>query len=490
MTTIVPSLDDSERYDLVLVGTGFASSFFLLRYLKHAPAGARVLVLERGRDESHAWQLQHRRSSSIPADEVFTNLTPAKEWLTSPGFGGNSRCWWGGAVRMLPADFELKSRYGVGRDWPLRYADLEPYYDAVEAVMSVSGPLDSPMPRSRPFPQPPHLFSDPDARLKRHFPRGWFEQATVRARVPTATRTSCCASGACDLCPEDAKFTIQNGLAWIYRDPRVTLRLESPVEMVETAAGLAQAVIYRQGGRQRHARGALVALGASALFNPYLLLRSGDTHPLLGRRLSEQRGVDVTLNLQGMKSYNGSTMISGNGYLFYDGPHRRERAACLIETWNVPFHYLNSGLRGGSGRWTERMQLRFMFEDLPRNDNTVTVDTANPQRAATRFNGYSDYAHRGAAQLPQMLETLGQALPIERVEKIAPATTAAHIQGTVVMGDDPADSIVDRHLVHHRLRNLLVLGAGAFPSTSPTYPTLTLSALSMMSADHLFGARA
>ena len=55
------------------------------------------------------------------------------------------------------------------------------------------------------------------------------------------------------------------------------------------------------------------------------------------------------------------------------------------------------------------------------------------------------------------------------------------------MGNDAASSIVDRHLVHHRIRNLLVLGASAFPTASPAYPTLTLSALSLWATDHLLG---
>ncbi len=38
----------AEHYDVVIVGTSFAASFFLLRYLEHAPQNARVLVLERG----------------------------------------------------------------------------------------------------------------------------------------------------------------------------------------------------------------------------------------------------------------------------------------------------------------------------------------------------------------------------------------------------------------------------------------------------------
>jgi choline dehydrogenase-like flavoprotein len=50
------------------------------------------------------------------------------------------------------------------------------------------------------------------------------------------------------------------------------------------------------------------------------------------------------------------------------------------------------------------------------------------------------------------------------------------------MGDDPATSVIDRHLIHHTARNLIVLGSGAFPVGGPANPTLTLAALSLWSA--------
>ena len=143
---------DVRPSDVIIVGTGFASSFFLKRYLEHAPAGARVLVLERGGTDTKPWQLANRRTSSLAPEDVFVNLTPEKEWLTSPGFGGNSKCWWGGAARMMPGDFQLRTRYGVGSDWPLSYDDLEAHYGVVEELMSVSGPADSPCPARAPSP--------------------------------------------------------------------------------------------------------------------------------------------------------------------------------------------------------------------------------------------------------------------------------------------------------------------------------------------------
>lgn len=480
----------TDHYDAIIVGTGFAGAFFLMRYLEHAPSTARVLVLERGNRDSKAWQMKNRRTSSLDPEEFFVNKNPQKEWLMSPGFGGNSKCWWGGATRMMPGDFRLQSRYGVGVDWPLSYDELETYYGDVEATMAVSGPADSPMPRSRPFPLPPHRFSSPDELLKNTFPNGWFHPATARASAYTGTRGICCGNGLCELCPEDAKFTIDNGLPHLYTDPRVTLKLRADVEEVETRGDLAKGVSYTRDGQLRSATADLVVLAASALFNPHILLRSGITHQVLGKRLHEQMPVDVCLNLRGVKSYNGSTMISGNGYLFYEGDHRREHAACLIETWNSPFVHHRAALRPERNRWTERAYLRFMFDELPRADNTVTVNAANPRLAEVTFNGYSDYAQRGMNRVPAMIDTLAKALPIENIESISLGRTAAHIQGTVVMGNAAATSVVDRHLIHHRIRNLVVLGASAFPTASPAYPTLTISALSLWAADHLFAARA
>jgi choline dehydrogenase-like flavoprotein len=479
------------HYDVIIVGSGFAASFFLMRYLEHAPAEARVLVLERGNDDSKPWQLANRLHTSMDPDDIVDNETPGKEWYTSPGFGGNSKCWMGGTTRMMPGDFRLKSRYGVGVDWPVSYDELEVHYGTAEEVMQVSGPADSPMPRSRPFPLPPHRFSDPDALLKKHFPDGWYGMATARASAPTATRGVCCASGICSLCPVDAKFTIQNGLAHIYQDPRVTLQLRSEVQGVETAGGVAQAVVYAHAGAVRRDSADLIVLAASALFNPHILLRSGFTHPLIGRRLHEQMPVYATLDLKGVKAYNGSTLLSGLGYLFYEGEHRRDHAACMIETWSSPFAYRpQDALRLESGRWNERLMIGFLFDDIPSEENRVTVSPRNPSMARVHFGDYSEYAKRAADRVPQMIDKLAEALPIERVFGTGLGTTAAHIQGTVVMGDDPQTSVVDRHLVHHDYRNLLVLGASAYPTASPAYPTLTVSALSLWAADHILGRNA
>jgi len=54
------------------------------------------------------------------------------------------------------------------------------------------------------------------------------------------------------------------------------------------------------------------------------------------------------------------------------------------------------------------------------------------------------------------------------------------------MGDDANKSVVDKNLIHHKYRNLFVLGSGVYPTITPSNPTLTLSALSLMAANNSF----
>ena len=68
----------SRAYDLILVGSGFASTFFLHRALQKLGPDARILVLESGRRDTHAWQLQNRSNSSIPYQGYLRESFPAQ----------------------------------------------------------------------------------------------------------------------------------------------------------------------------------------------------------------------------------------------------------------------------------------------------------------------------------------------------------------------------------------------------------------------------
>jgi len=476
------------NYDLIIVGTSFAASFFLKKFLEKSPPGVKVLVLERGKFLPHRERLAH--ASSLPYGHVnfvssesrgplYFNDNKSKPWIFDPSFGGSSNCWTGCTPRFMPADFRLFSTYGVGMDFPLTYEELEPYYCEAESIMSISGPDRTPYPMSRPYPQPAHKLTRMDALLHEKYGELYISQPTARSSV-AGKRNQCCASSICHLCPVSAKFTIENGLSDIYADSRVSVVYDTQVVSLDVQGGVVKGVVAKQETKDVSFEGSSVALGANAIFNAHILLSSGDTNPHTGKYLSEQVGYYTYVHLKDLDNVGGSTIITANGFMLHDVPSRKDAAACLIESHNDMF------VRAESGKWRMIGKFKFVFEDIPQEENMVTTST-DPLIPKVIYNGHSEYVTRGYENAKKMMPELLKGLP---VEDIFPdqnhQASEAHILGTTRMSKDATTGVIDRHLVHHTYRNVFVLGGGAFPAISPSNPTLTLSALSLMAADSIF----
>lgn len=475
----------SGSFDLVVVGSGFAASFFVGEYLRSAAPAARVLVLERGPNRDHAWRVRERRSdpSRSEARAAFRNDTPDTPWVFLLGFGGSSNHWGANTPRMLPEDFRMQTAYGVGKDWPLSYEELEPFYGEVEHAFGAAGPDTGPAFRSRPFPTPAQPMNDPDLRMARAYPDRFFGLPVAKpTRSPGPGRGACCSSMACPLCPVDAKFTVLNGMRHVYADPRVTLRCDAEVLAVEVEAGTARGVRYREAGREQVARGEFVALATGSIFNPHLLQRSGLGGPLVGPGLCTQVGLYCDVLLDGLDSFQGGTRQTGAGYMLYDGPHRARHAGAFVQTENAP------QLRDERGKWRHRYGLLFVLEDLPDPRNGVFENPDDPACPRVRFGGFSDYTRAGVAAIRGQLDSLLAPLPVESYSlDDEPLNIEGQCGSTTPMGADPATSVVDSVGLHHGVRNLAVLGSSTFPTPSPSHPTLTLSALALRSARMVFG---
>ncbi|WP_425051810.1 GMC oxidoreductase [Psychromarinibacter sp. S121] len=462
--TITAEQAAAERWDVLIAGSSFAAMFFLAGL----PADARVLVVERGPVMPHADQIE---TLDLPrADYRLDNRSELpKYWVAHSMFGGNSNCWWGQVPRFHPSDFTLFEDHGVGARWPIRYDDLEPFYAEVEAVMEIAGPDDDPVhPRSGPFPFPPHAISRSDAACIAARPDIWLPVACARANG--GGRAGCCTNGVCDLCPVDAKFSILNGIDAFVRD---TARLVPGAEVrsVEIEGGTATGVVLRDAdGNERRVRAGLVGVAANAIGNAAILLRSGLTSSVLGRYLHEQVSQELIVDV-GAPNYFGGTSITGHCYGFYDGPHRATAGAVLMENYNAP-----NELRTEPGRWTERLKLKLIAEDIPQAANRVTLgDDGEPD---VTWIGHTDYAYAGIARAEAGLADVFP-FPVEGIVSKHFSPTEAHIQGTHRMGLDPETSVTDGFLRCHEVEGLFALGAGSFPTSSAANPTLTLSALSL-----------
>lgn len=489
--------DVTAKADIVVVGTGFASTFFLHRVLERAGPSLRVAVLERGPHHSH----EERIAATVRGDaedepqRYFEKSGMShKDWRFSIAFGGSSNCWTGNTPRMLPQDFRLRSLFGQGVDWPFTYEDLESYYLETEQLMQISGTRPEVWPASGPMPLPPHRPNKPDVLLSRAWPGLHVPMPTARASRNTAKRSQCCANGVCGLCPVNAKFTIMNDMGHVYADPRVSVYVGTEAHSVVTEGGRAIGVAWQDSTpgaewRTGELRAGHIVLGANAFFNAAILMRSGDTSPQLGKRLHEQVGVTGEVLLDGLESFQGSTYITGLGLQLYaDDERRRTTAAALIETKNVGA-LVSSGapgtMRAIRGRWRQLLPFRVVIESLPSERNEVRLGRDWDSPVVAHYQEYGEYAQRALDRLPADLERVFAPLPVERIDIHGLAGTESHIQGTTVMGADPASSVTDQDGLHHRWRDVRVLGASLFPTGAPANPTLTLSAHALRAADRM-----
>lgn len=455
-----------RRWDVILVGSSFASLFFA-----HAlPDDLDILIVEKGAFQSHdrfirnGWgtreQITQRNSSGY-----------RKDWVAFTTFGGNSNFWWGDTPRFHPDDFLLRSKFGVGEDWPFGYDELEPYWARVENLFEVAGGgSEHVLPRKTAFPFPPHIPSRSDLALRASSDL-WVPLPSARSNG--GTRPQCCVNGVCGVCPVDAKFTSLNGYDRL-RHPRARILLDTDVRAVEIEGGRARSIVARNGAAEHRISGDVIGLGANAIFNASILLRSDIRSESLGRYLHEQAPMDYFVDCASISNFFGGTSETGHGYHFYHDIDRSSAAAVMIENVNMPVQ-----IRPEPGRWTNRLHLRLVAEDLPQPQNRVLLEDDEP---VVEWTGHHDYAFRG---LQRAAERLPEIIPdhIDRITDNGLNPSEAHIQGTHKIGSDPATSVVDQYMRVHGVDNLFALGAGAFPTCSPANCSLTLSAMSLRAAE-------
>jgi choline dehydrogenase-like flavoprotein len=477
----VPVSEIETSYDVVVVGSGFGSLFFTHRMLALDPK-FRVLMIERGDVKPYEEQLAEGRNTDVAAQSTYTSPHD-KIWNFTIGFGGGTNCWFGQTPRMHPSDFKTRTLYDVGQDWPISYQDLEPYYCQAEDIMQIAGPddLGIQFPRSRPYPQPPHRLSTPDEIMKRAQPAQHFAMPTARARIATETRSACCASGRCSLCPVNAKFTAHNGFQHLVDHPSLSITTGATVTGLDIENGIVRQARFDAGSGEREIGGSLFILGANAIHSPAILLRSGLDTPLTGVGLNEQVGFEVEVLLDGVDNFDGGSITSGINYTLTDGAFRREHAGATIyfeNRWKF-------GLRREFGRWRQTLPLLVAVEDPPSPDSRVIAGRDGIPEV--RYPRPTDYAMRGADAARAKLEVVLAPLPVEaiRFQRLRP--TESHLQSSLRMGHAPADSVVDSSQVHHKVRNLVVVGSSVFASCPTANPSLTVAALSLRAADRIIG---
>jgi choline dehydrogenase-like flavoprotein len=471
-----------DSYIAVIIGSGFGSLFFLQEFLKTKRTG-RVLIVEWGGYKTHDWQVENKANSIFETEKLYTRGSGERSWHYSIGFGGGTNCWWAQCPRNHPNDFRLKTKYGVGVDWPLSYDELAPFYHEAEQTMLIAGPddLGAHYPDSGSYAQPPHRMNDIDRIMKSAQPDMHFVMPNGRLSRPVGARGACCGTAECRWCPVDAKFTAFNSLQHIIEHDDVDICVDSQVVLIDNQNRVARGIHFLNGGKEYYVRGDLIVLGANGLHSPILLQQSGFKHPIIGKYLHEKIECAVEVFLDGVNNFGGSTITTGMNLSMLDGDHRSQHGSALLlfeNTWGW-------GMRSEYGRWREVLPITIIVEALPQETSTVTVSSDG--RPHVSFPKQSEYGLKGVQAAIDNLSKVLKPLPVERIEVRHIDQISVHLQGTLRMGTDPSQSVVDAGQIHHDVRNLIVVGSAVFPTAGSAPPSLTVAALSLRAARLLSG---
>jgi choline dehydrogenase-like flavoprotein len=277
--------------DAIIVGSGAAGSA-MAAYL--AEAGKRVLILEAGpplpNSKLISSTLYARRLRWHGPSVIEEGLNTVSHVFNSGyGVGGSAMHHYAVWPRLHEEDFDMKSHYGRGLDWPIRYDDLAPYYDRVQQECGVSGDATQEIwrPKGAQYPMPPVPVTAQGKAIARGFEKLGKRVAPLPLAVNSTAyngRAPCIWDGWCDSgCPIGA---LANPAA--VHLPRAAAKgamlvTDATVVKVLTNADGTRATgreVATSDGQRVTVHASLVVLAAYAIANPRLLLASAsDKHP-------------------------------------------------------------------------------------------------------------------------------------------------------------------------------------------------------------------
>ena len=379
--------------DIVIIGSGMGGATLAAAL---APSGRRIVILERGE------RLADCPEARDPTAVFSGHFRPDEEWLDAAGGsfapnnyyhpGGNSKFYGAVLMRYRAEDFApLHHLGGVTAGWPMRYDDLEPDYQAAEAMYQVRGALgqDPTEPRhsgTYPFPPVPH---EPDML---DLCRRLADQGLHPGPLPLGVDIERWLQGGAvtfDGFPNTrgGKMDAETiGLAAALRHPNVSMITGARVTRLLAEAGRIAAVEYLHGGTAQRLSAPLICLCAGAVKSAALLLASADAdHPTGLANRSDQVG-------RNFMNHNISAVIGLS-------PLRRNRSV-YEKTIQLNDWYLTGGPGGAPlgnvqmlgritgeimaaetrmplalARWVadHSVHLMTMSEDLPNPDSRVTL---------------------------------------------------------------------------------------------------------------------
>jgi len=546
----------STTYDAIVVGSGISGGWAAKELTEK---GLTVLMLERGKNIEHIkdyinaqkgpWEYPHRggRTKAMEADyPVLKRDYPLNEknldwwasdkdspytevkrfdWYRGYHVGGRSLMWGRCSFRWSDFDFEANSKEGVGTDWPIRYADIAPWYSHAEQFAGISGSIEH-MPQlpDGEF-QPPMPLNCAEemvaTRVGKHFDgkRRWIPARTANLTQPLPGRSACQYRDACWLgCPYGAYFSTQSAtLPAAVKTGRLTLKPWSIVNevLVDKNSKRATGVRVLDGLSMQSTdyKAKVIFLCASTLNSTWILLRSandvwpgglGSSSGELGHNLMDHHfRVGAEGRIEGFDDKDqygrkpNSIYIPRYRNLFgekrdylrgfgYEGSANRQGWSRAVAEMGVGGGFKDAAAEPGA--WSVGGSA--FGEMLPNHANVVTLDETKkdkwglPVLKIDCATGENEHRMRKdmANDMAEMLEAAG-VKDVHTYDEPCFPGMGIHEMGTARMGTSPKNSVLNKHNQVWDAPNVFVTDGSCMASTACQNPSLTYMALTARAAD-------
>ena len=441
------------------------------------------------------------------------------------GVGGTTLHFLGEAHRLRPEAMQLATHFGVGADWPIGYAELEPFYAEAERVIGVAG--DSAAPgcwRSTPYPLPAHRLSYASTRIAAGcarlgltlVPESLAILSDVHDGRPPCNYCGNCVRG----CPRADKGSVD--VTFVRQAVATGRCVVRPLsQVVELEAGpndwVTSLRYADRRGLMHRVTGRAVVVACGAVHTPRLLLASaGSQAPhglanelgLVGRNFMETVAwVSSALHSEPLGSHRG---VPTDAICWdFSAPNSIPGVigGCVFSAGN-PQAQLNGPIAhaglvvGGWGRAHKRamrdtfgrvLTIASVGECLPSAGSFVDLDPERRDRRGLPLARIHSRLgemeiRRLAFMADKAREILSASGSNDLVHEYGTYDTfnSSHVFGTCRMGPDPQTSVVDPDCRSHRWRNLFVVDASVFPSSGGgASPSLTIEALGIRAGAHI-----
>jgi choline dehydrogenase-like flavoprotein len=573
-------VDLAKTYDAVVVGSGAAGGMAAHVLTSQ---GMQVLLLEAGKRinveqelRSMEWPYDHPRRGQLPpgshglsfneynirtppyarastykhvysyvggwdgGDYVKNILVDEKDhpytgtkyaWVRARVLGGKTNIWGRLALRLSDYDFKGKTHDGYGEDWPIAYADIEPYYDKVDLLLGISGHKEN-LPHL-----PDSLFQRPNkltfAEVKMRNALKPMNRVVTPYRAGVTTdgvknkyRSKCFGRGACGRrpggCDIHAAFDSPTGLIYPAMDTgNLTLRTNSIAHevLVDPNTGKARGVSFvdAQNRKTYEAKGKVVILAASTLESARLLLLSKSRqYPNGIGNSSGHVGHNFCEHVMGPGASGLVKELVGKPHTLDDGRPGGFYIPRFRNLQDKQNGFIRGyGFEGGAGHsifpsGTDAPGFGAGFKKRVRDYSGAFIGMGGFGEVLARYENYVDldpqvkdgwgipvlrfhynFSDNEKKMCEDMSTTAKEMLEAAGVEIIGVDKTvltegwSIHELGTARMGTDPKTSVLNQFQQSHDVKNLFVVDGSSHVSASCQNPTWTIMSLAWRSCEYL-----